>query len=70
VLNYKAGGDENKLQAVLGTRAKQKLPLGAMMLPWASCRTRTTVVSARWNNISKTLTQMKQDKITVLPAVV
>jgi len=51
VLNYEAGGDKNKLQAVLETRAKQKLPLGAMTLPWASYRARTTVVSARWNSI-------------------
>jgi len=69
VLNYEAGGDENKLQAVLEAREKQKLPLGAMTLPWASYRTRTTVVSARWNNISKTLTQMKQGRITGLPTV-
>jgi hypothetical protein len=69
VLNYEAGGDENKLQAILEARAKQKLPLGAMTLPWASCRTRATIVSARWNNISKTLTQMKPGKKTVLSAV-
>jgi hypothetical protein len=69
VLNYEAGGDESKLQAVLEARAKQKLPLGAMKLPWASYRTRTTIVSVRWNHIPKTLTQMKQDRITGLPGV-
>jgi len=69
VLNYEAGGDKNKLQAVLETRAKQKLPLGAMTLPWASYRTRTTVVNARWNSILKTLTQMKQGRVTGLPTV-
>jgi len=69
VLNYKAGGDKKKLQAVLEARTKKKLPLGAMTLPWASYRTRMTVVSARWNHVSKTLTQMKQDRITGLPAV-
>jgi hypothetical protein len=69
VLNYEAGGDENKLQAVLEARAKQKLPLGATTLPWASYRARTKVAGARWNHVSKTLKQMKQDRITSLPAV-
>lgn len=41
-----------------------------MTLPWASYRNRTTVVSARWNHISKTLTQMNQDGITGLLGVI
>jgi hypothetical protein len=55
VLNYEAGGDENKLQAVSEATAKQKLPLGAMTLPCASYRTRTTVVTARLNHFEKHL---------------